>query len=292
MSYNLLLDTNFKKIEQNWKLTNCHYKDGYLVAHDTIYSIEQEIALTDATKLYLSMDYIAFNKDIKKIYIGIQCGDVLESTVKKPKFNKRCRLSVVHNTDVESIKVKFIVEAVTPNTKLYIDSPLLVDLNRLGKSFWPKWMLNKILDYRHGYNYSNLYKQCEITIDNSDFQSAFIDVEQANIGIVSKLDSGKDDWFSITFDKVPDRWYLVKLDLCQVNKYGDVYLKYGQIVSEQLDDEQLYIVFKADEQHQVRVKMKNKEVLPYIINFKRVLVVDITDQHLEATDIPHMPFIN
>jgi hypothetical protein len=94
---------------------------------------------------------------------------VLESTIKKPKLNKRNRLSVVHNITTEKIKVRFIVEAKTKDTKLYIDSPLLVDLDRIGKSFWPKFMLNKALDYRHGYNYTNLYKQCEITLDNEDF---------------------------------------------------------------------------------------------------------------------------
>ena len=105
MSYNLLLDTNLDTVYNNsrsgnvtlkndsnnigkhWKLTNCYYCDGYLVSSDTIYSIEQEITLTNPTKLYFSMDYIAFNKDIKKIYIGIQCGDTLETTIKKPKFN-------------------------------------------------------------------------------------------------------------------------------------------------------------------------------------------------------------
>jgi hypothetical protein len=148
MSYNLLLDTNIidnnknNNISEHWKLTNCYYRDGYLVSNDTIYSIEQEISLPNLTKLYFSMDYIAFNKDIKKVYVGIQCGNVLESTIKKIKLGSRHRVSVVHNITTEKIKVRFIVEARTKDTKLYIDSPLLVDLNRLGKSFWPKWMLN------------------------------------------------------------------------------------------------------------------------------------------------------
>jgi hypothetical protein len=79
----------------------------------------------------------------------------------------------VHNTNTEKIKVRFIVEAKTNDTKIYIDSPLLVNLSRLGKGLWPKWMLNRVLDYRHGYNYSNLYRECELTIDNPDFKSAY-----------------------------------------------------------------------------------------------------------------------
>ena len=40
MSYNLLLDTNFQKLNHRWKLTNCEYKDGYLIGSSKIYSIE------------------------------------------------------------------------------------------------------------------------------------------------------------------------------------------------------------------------------------------------------------
>ena len=34
-------------------------------ANDNIFSIEQEIILPDPTKLYLSLDYICFDKNIK-----------------------------------------------------------------------------------------------------------------------------------------------------------------------------------------------------------------------------------
>ena len=40
MSYNLLLDTTFKKLNKNWKLTNCEYNNGYLIANSKMYSIE------------------------------------------------------------------------------------------------------------------------------------------------------------------------------------------------------------------------------------------------------------
>lgn len=129
MSYNLLLDTNFTKPNKHWKLTNCTYKTGYLLASSDVYSIEQTITLPDPTKLYFSMDYIAFDKDnIEKVYIGIQQGDLLETTIKKPKSKKRNKISVVYPVMQETITVKFIVEAKSKSSKIYIDSPILVDL--------------------------------------------------------------------------------------------------------------------------------------------------------------------
>lgn len=295
MSYNLLLDTNIinnnNQISEHWKLTNCYYRDGYLVSNDTFYSIEQEISLPNLTKLYFSMDYIAFDKNIKKVYIGIQCGDTLESTIKKIKFNNRHRISVIHNVDTEKIKVRFIVEAKTKDTKLYIDSPLLVDLHRMGKDSWPKWMLNRYLDYRQGYNYKNLYKECEITLQNEDFKSAFSTTQEANIGILSTL-KRSEDWYGLNFESISDRYYLIKLDICQVNQYGEIYMQYGEILSEQIDDEQLYIIFKADNVNQLKIKMKNNESLQYVVNLKRVLIVDITDRGFEDRDIIHLPFID
>lgn len=73
MSYNLLLNTNFnnKKDIKHWKLVNCEFKNGYLISNDNIFSIEQEIILPDPTKLYFSMDYICFDKNITSIYCGI-----------------------------------------------------------------------------------------------------------------------------------------------------------------------------------------------------------------------------
>ena len=72
MSYNLLLNTNFNSKEiKNWKLTNCTFRNGYLISTDKIFSIEQEIILPDPTKLYFSMDYICFDTNIKSIYCGI-----------------------------------------------------------------------------------------------------------------------------------------------------------------------------------------------------------------------------
>lgn len=292
MSYNLLLDTGFKKVNKHWKLTNCEYSNGYLIGKDKIYSIEQEIVLPNPTKLYFGLEYICFSKDIKKIYCGIQINDILEINVKEPALRRRKRISVVDNSkEAEKIKVKFIIEAKTDNTKIYIDSPLLLDLIYHNKDWWLRWMLNKALDYRYGYDYENLYnKGSEIKIDNLDFTSAYTETESAKTGIIAHVI--KDDSFIIQGDIKPNRYYLLKLDYEQINKYGNIYCKYGETISTPIDDEQLYMVFKGDNlNHKLHLFMKNDLELPYLINFKRLLLIDITDLRIDEDDIIHLPFI-
>lgn len=173
MSYNILLDTNFQKIEKRWKLNNCEYKDGYLIGKSKIYSIEQSITLPDPTKLYFGLDYICLDPNIKNIWIGIQSNNSLEANKKIVKLHKRVRFSIIDDVKVETINVMFIVEAKTNDTKIYIDSPLLIDLNYLHKGYWSKYFLDKFLHYKNGYCYSNLYHENEITLDNEDFYSVY-----------------------------------------------------------------------------------------------------------------------
>ena len=289
MSYNLLLDTNFTNIQKHWKLTTCKYVDGYLVSNSKVFSIEQEITLPDPTKLYFAIDYITFDKDIKYVYAGIQSNDVLEATRKKPRLNNRKKLSVVDSVKTETVKVMFIVESKNENSKIYIDSPLLIDLHNQRKSFWPKYILNKALDYRYGYDYVNEYKESEITIDNKDFTSPYTETVPANCGILFQVN--ENDWFNISCDLIPDRYYLIKIDYEQINKYGDIYLKYGEHFSESLGDEQSYLTFKADNHTQLKLKLDNKEVLPYIVNLKHILIIDLTNKKIEVDDVQHLPFI-
>ena len=129
------------------------------------------ITLPDPTKIYFSLDYVALNPNIKNVWVGVQSKDVLEANKKHTKHHKRTRLSVIDDAKVETIKVIFIVESVTENTKIYIDSPLLVDLNYLHKSHWPKYFLDRFLHYKNGLCYKNEYSQNEITLNNEDFYS-------------------------------------------------------------------------------------------------------------------------
>jgi hypothetical protein len=100
---------------------------------------------------------------------------------------------------VEKIAVVFIVEAVKPYTKIYIDSPLLVDLQYTNKAFWSKSFLDRVLDYRCGCSYKNLYKESELTSLNEDFKTAYSVVEPAKTGLVVTLNTVDGnctkDWF-------------------------------------------------------------------------------------------------
>lgn len=290
MSYNLLLDTNFHSLNKNWKLTNCEYKDGYIVGKSTVYSIEQEIILPDPTKLYFSIDYLCFDTNIKYVYCGIfHENGCLETTRKKPKIRKRKRLSVVDQLLTEKVKVMFIVEARTPDTRIYVDSPLLVDLVYHGKDSWPGWLLNNTLDYRYGYEYTNIYPYSEIPFGEEDFSSPYTKTEKGSIGILATVT--ENDWFRVTQKFEPDRIYLVKLDHEQINKYGQVYMSYGETLSIEADDEQLYLIFKADSRHELKLHLENNEQLPYLINLKHIMIIDITNCKIDEDDIRHLPFI-
>ena len=292
MSYNLLVDTEFKQLDKHWKLTNCQYQNGYLVSNSKLYAIEQEIALSDPTKLYFSIEYICFNSNIKKLYCGIQIGDVLEASAHKPTLHRRKRISVIDSSKkAEKIKIKLIIEAKTADTKIYIDSPLLLDLSYHKKDHWPKWMLDKSIDYRRGYEYSNLYaKGSNIQVDNPDFISSKTKIESAKTGIIAHVTQA--DSFMIPYDFKTNHYYLLKLDFEELNKYGTIAAKYGEISSMQLTDNQFYMLFKTDLfSSYLYITVNNSEALPYLVNIKRLLLIDITDARIDADDLIHLPFV-
>ena len=94
-------------------------------------------------------------------------------------------------------------------------------------------MLDKIIDYRYGFDYENLYRQCEITIDNKDFTSTVTRTEKADCGILAYID--EKDWFDISFSAEQNRYYLIKLDIQQINDFGEVYIQCGEVISEQVN---------------------------------------------------------
>lgn len=288
MSYNLLLDTGFNHTDKHWKFTNCSYENGYLRGTAKVYSIEQEIVLPDPTRLYFSIEYIAKNKDIKHVYAGIQTGDILEATKKAVHQNRRIRLSVVDKIKCEKVKVIFIVEAKTETSSIYIDSPLLVDLIANNKNYWPKSVLNTLLDYRQGYLYENIYKESELSTDNKDFSSVTTPTEPAKQGLLAEVKCN--DWFHIQCPIKANTYYLVKLDYQELNLYGNLYLKYGDQISVKIKD-QLYLLFKGTSTERLLLYVENSEVLPYLLNLKHLLVIDLTNTKLTEDDIMHLPFI-
>lgn len=185
----------------------------------------------------------------------------------------------------------FIVEAKTNDTKIYIDSPLLIDLNYLHKGYWSKYFLDKFLHYKNGYCYSNLYHENEITLDNEDFYSVYQISEKGNIGILTTMKTDVDnDWFNISCKLDKDSYYLAKLDYKEINSYGQIYFKYGEYISENIDNEQLYIIFKANN-NPLKLIMENKEELKYSVNLKHILIIKLDNMAIDVEDIPHIPFV-
>ena len=155
MSYNLLLDTKFT--ESNWKFTNCRYENGYLISTDKIFGIEQELILPDPTKLYFRFNYITKNITIKEVTLGIQNGSTLNVCKKYPKVDKKQFISLIDIAKQEKIKLHLIFESDINNNKVEIYDPILCDLNYLHKSTWLKSILDRVIKYRKGYQYTNLY---------------------------------------------------------------------------------------------------------------------------------------
>ena len=292
MSYNLLLDTSFNKIDKHWKLTNCVYQNGYLISSKNLFAIEQEIILPNPTKLYFSLDYMCFDPNIKNIYCGIQINDILEVNTKIPRMHKRTRIGVVDNSkQAKKVIVKFIVESESQDSKIYIDSPLLLDLTYHNKDWWPRWMLNKLVQYRCGYNYENLYERGKnLSISNTDFSSVCTPTEDIpEKGILAKVK--QNDWFRLSYSFTEGKYYLIKLDCETLNDYGQIYMTYGDIVSTRKSDTQIYIIFKANTKDNFKIILENSEPLPFMVLLKHILVVDLATTRFEEDDILHLPFI-
>ena len=39
------------------------------------------------------------------------------------------------------------------------------------------------------------------------------------------------------------------------------------------------------------MKIDNKEVLPYLVNLKHILIIDLENKRIEIDDVAHLPFI-
>lgn len=98
------------------------------------------------------------------------------------------------------------------------------------------------------------------------------------------------DWFNISCKLDKDSYYLAKLDYKEINSYGQIYFKYGEYISENIDNEQLYILFKANGSP-LKLIMENKEELKYSVNLKHILIIKLDNMNIDVADIPHIPFV-
>lgn len=285
MSYNLLLDTKFKT-PYNWKYINCEYKDGKLISTSKVFGVMQELILPDPTKLYLRSTYKVLTPSIKEVKIGIQNKDELSVNNKVPRYNKEQRISVICKALQEKIQVHLIFESDKDINEVEIKEPLLVDLVYLNKSTWLKLILDRTTHYIDGYTYKNEYEISEIKPNKADFKN--VELHPAKIGSIIKLTNSKEIEISAKF--IINKYYLVKLDFEEINKFGSIYFKYG-VIKSTIINEQLYLVFRANTSNTLKLVIEANDVLPYQVNLKHILLIDITTLNLLKVDIPYLPFI-
>lgn len=283
MSYNLLLFTNFES--NGWTFVNCSLKNSILTSTNKVFGVYQDLILPDPTRLYFRATYKALNK-LKSIKIGIQNGPLLEANEAIPKLNKLQKLSVVDIAKQEKIRLHIIFESNEDINKVLIQEPLLVDLNRLRKSTWTKFLLDRTLSFRGGHSYINLYNENEISPSSEDFKE--YNLERAKIGSIIRVKEKTSIQINAKFIK--DRYYIAKLDFEEINEFGNIYFKYGIIKSTKVKD-QIYIVFKANEDSKLELILDNSDVFDYLVNLKHIMVIDITKMKVMKDEIQYLPFI-
>lgn len=282
MSYNLLFDTNFKNENSNWNYINCSYKDGYLTSNKKVFGIEQEIVLPDITKLYFRYSYNILESNVYKAYIGIQSEDKLYINKRWTKVNCNQQISVVEDSKTEKIKVHIMFESSKDINKVEIKQPILCDLKRLHKTTWLKFLLDKTIKYREGFNYKNLLEYNEIKPEIFNF-------EKAKIGsIISTKETLK---LKINAKLYKGKRYLIKLDYLPINNLGKIYLSYGVMKSTDFNKEQEYLLFRSNEKEELYLNIEPNDVLPYQLNLKHLLLIETEGVGIEMKDIPYLPFI-
>ncbi len=292
MSYNLLRDTE-NLTKDSWELKDCYIEEGIIKSSSKYFSISQELILPDPTKVYFRVNYFIQSDNIKKIIVGILVDGVLHSSVKEIKKNNDNieQLSVVVKSPLEKIKVCVLFESEDDNTlkEVQVFYPLLCDLKAIKKTTWLKFMLDKKINYRYGFSYSNLFKLKEIENSNLyDFSK--LNLTKADIGSIGECLPNTKIEIDLGNDFISNHYYLAKLDFEELNTLGKLQFKYNKVTSYK-DNEQIILIFKAIENTNLFLEVLNEDVLNYIIKLKHILIVDITNMGLNKEDITYLPFV-
>lgn len=292
MSYNLLRDTE-DLTSSSWELTNCYIEEGIIKSKSKYFSISQELILPDPTKIYFRTNYFIQLGNIKQIIVGVLIGGILHSSTKqiKNKTNILDRLSVVVRSPLEKIKVCIIFESEDEEYKeVQAWKPLLCDLVMLKKSTRLKFILDRQLDYRHGFSYQNMFMLNEV--ENSclyDFDS--LNLIKSDIGSIAECKPNSNIQVELEDDFIEGNYYLAKIDIEDLNSLGKIYLNYNNVRSYR-DKEQVILLFKAVKDKPLLLELINEDVLDYYIKLKHILIVDITKMNLSREDVIYLPFIN
>lgn len=112
--------------------------------------------------------------------------------------------------------------------------------------------------------------------------------EKGKVGLIIKEKENKEVKLSAKF--IVNRYYLVKLDFEEINQLGKIYFKYGFKKSTREKD-QIYLVFKAKENEDLKLIVEPNSELSYWLNIKHLMVLDITTLNLLKEDIINLPYI-
>lgn len=280
MTYNLLFDTKFQETPSQWKFTNCSLQKGYLVSNHSIFGISQEIVLPQVNKLYLRFNYNILKSQVKKIKCGIQYNDELFVSEKSTKLQSNQTISIVENHIGEKITIHLIFESDKNINVVKVFEPLLCDLGTLGKSTWIKSILDKTLKYKDGLCYRNLLSYSQITPE-------IFNLEKAKIGSIVSTETPTT--YKIEADLVNGKKYLLKLDYRSINNLGKTSLAYGILKSKSLTNQE-FLLFKADGVNKLEIDLTPDDILPYQVNLRNLLLVDIEKLNISLDDIPYLPY--
>ena len=84
---------------------------------------------------------------------------------------------------------------------------------------------------------------------------------------------------------------MAKLDFEEINRFGNIYFKYGFIKSKREISDQIYLLFRANEKDNLELIIESNDVFNYELNLKHLLIIDVTKMNLLKEDIPYLPFI-
>ena len=139
----------------------------------------------------------------------------------------------------------------------------------------------------NGYTYHNLYETSELNCSLNDFNKS--NFEDAKVGIIASTDTNLE--IPLNCSLTDNHYYLIKLDYEEINRLGEIKFNYGAGESINIGNNQIYLVFKANNIDRLLLTMRANDVLPYKINLKHILLIDISHLKLKVNDVAYLPFI-
>lgn len=285
MRYNLLFDTKFTNVNNNWKYINCRFENGRLISSNKVFGIEQELLIPGSIKMYFACDFNILNSNIERVILGVQKGDTLEANRSYPVKNKNQKLSLVETSGEDKIKLHLIFESTEEENIVEVKKPIACNLTEESKVTWVKWLLDDLVTYRDGLLYKNQLGYSEIV------PSIFPEVKLDEAKIGSIISTNTEEKLKINAKLIKGKRYLLKLDFEEINQLGNINLSYGVITSSKLENNQLALSFRASENIDLLLNIKGNYDLPYLVNLKHLVLIDTESLSIENKDIAYLPFI-